>query len=265
MLLAVNIENSEIVVGFIQGRRICRRFNLGVDSARTGDEYSLLLSKASEMNGCCLDGVQGVVLPGGMPGTLNLEANEKVIEAVSKLIKAQITVVGPGIKSGFSIKLDNPAELGADLVANAAGAIEMFGYPVIIADFGTVNAVSVVDSHKNYVGGCLSPGIRMSLNALSTAELLSGVEAEMGVPLIGKNTCSCMRAGVIRGAALAVNGFIREYKREFSLPENTCTVVTGAQAKNILPYLLPGVRHVPDLTLMGLAAINDISRRKHYD
>lgn len=260
MLLAVNIENSEIVVGFIQGRRICRRFNLGVDSSRTGDEYSLLLSKASEMNGCSLEDVNPVIISSVVPSI-----TEKVIEAVSKLIKAQITVVGPGIKSGFSIKLDNPAELGADLVANAAGAIEMFGYPVIIADFGTVNAVSVVDSHKNYVGGCLSPGIRMSLNALSTAELLPGVEAEMGVPLIGKNTCSCMRAGVIRGAALAVNGFIREYKREFSLPENTCTVVTGAQAKNILPYLLPGVRHVPDLTLMGLAAINDISRRKHYD
>lgn len=260
MLLAVNIENSEIVVGFIQGRRICRRFNLGVDSARTGDEYSLLLSKASEMNGCCLEDVNSVIISSVVPSI-----TEKFIEAVSKLIKAQITVVGPGIKSGFSIKLDNPAELGADLVANAAGAIEMFGYPVIIADFGTVNAVSVVDSHKNYVGGCLSPGIRMSLNALSTAELLPGVEAEMGVPFIGKNTCSCMRAGVIRGAALAVNGFIREYKREFSLPENTCTVVTGTQAKNILPYLLPGVRHVPDLTLMGLAAINDISRRKHYD
>ena len=258
MLLAVNIENSEIVVGFIQGRRICRRFNLGVDSSRTGDEYSLLLSKASEMNGCSLEDVNPVIISSVVPSI-----TEKVIEAVSKLIKAQITVVGPGLKSGFSIKLDNPAELGADLVANAAGAIEMFGYPVIIADFGTVNAVSVVDSHKNYVGGCLSPGIRMSLNALSTAELLPGVEAEMGVPLIGKNTCSCMRAGVIRGAALAVNGFIREYKREFSLPENTCTVVTGAQAKNILPYLLPGVRHVPDLTLMGLAAINDISRRKH--
>lgn len=105
----------------------------------------------------------------------------------------------------------------------------------------------------------------MSLNALSTAELLPGVEAESDVSLIGKNTCSCMRAGVIRGAALSVNGFISEYKREFSLPEDTCAVVTGAQAKIVLKYLLPCVRYVPDLTLMGLAAINDISRKKHFD
>ena len=84
----------------------------------------------------------------------------------------------------------------------------------------------------------------MSLNALSTAELLPGVEAESDVSLIGKNTCSCMRAGVIRGAALSVNGFISEYKREFSLPEDTCAVVTGAQAKIVLKYLLPCVRSV---------------------
>ncbi len=260
MLLAVNIENSEIVVGFIQGRKILCRFNLGVDHSRTDDEYSLLLSRASEMNGGCLGDVKSVIIASVVPSV-----TEKIIRAVSKLIKVQITVVGPGIRSGFSIKLDNPAELGADLVANAAGAIEMFGYPVIIADFGTVNAVSVVDGHKNYIGGCLSPGIRMSLNALSTAELLPGVEAEGGVSLIGKNTCSCMRAGVIRGAALAVNGFVSEYKKEFSLPEDTCTVVTGAQAKNVRQYLLPGVRYVPDLTLMGLAAINDISRRKYLN
>lgn len=260
MLLAVNIENSEIVVGFIQGRKIICRFNLGVDSSRTGDEYALLLSKTSEMNGGCIGDVKSVIIASVVPSV-----TEKVIWAISKLIKSQITVVGPGIKSGFSIKLDNPAELGADLVANAAGAIEMFGYPVIIVDFGTANTISVIDGRKNYIGGCLFPGIRMSLNALSTAELLPGVEAESDVSLIGKNTCSCMRAGVIRGAALSVNGFISEYKREFSLPEDTCAVVTGAQAKIVLKYLLPCVRYVPDLTLMGLAAINDISRKKHFD
>lgn len=137
MLLAVNIENSEIVVGFIQGRKIICRFNLGVDSSRTGDEYALLLSKTSEMNGGCIGDVKSVIIASVVPSV-----TEKVIWAISKLIKSQITVVGPGIKSGFSIKLDNPAELGADLVANAAGAIEMFGYPVIIVDFGTANTIS---------------------------------------------------------------------------------------------------------------------------
>lgn len=257
MLLAMNIENTALTTGFIQNGQVIHRFCLGVDSTRTADEYALLFQSAAALGGQNFDDIGAVIIGSVVPSVTSL-----IVRALKKISDAPVTIVGPGVRTGFSIKLDNPAELGADLAANAAGAIAHCGFPVVIADFGTATTVMVIDSEKNYVGGCIFPGVQMSFEALQTAELLPGAEAGEAVPLLGKNTRDCMRAGVICGQTAAVETFVREYRENFSLPADTPLVVTGRHAETLLPYLKEHCTHIPHLTLLGLAAIDELNRRK---
>ena len=257
MLLAINIENSDITTGFIEHGRIMHSFCLGADHSRTADEYALLFKAAAELGGYPFDTVGTVIIGSVMPSITSL-----IVGALKKISDAPVTIVGPGVRTGFSIKLDNPTELGADLAANAAGAIAHSGCPVIIADFGTATTVMVIDGDKNYVGGCIFPGVQMSFGALQTAELLPGVEAGDAVPFLGKNTRDCMRAGVIRGQTAAVEAFVQEYRQMLSRNEQIPLVITGRHAETLRPYLSLANTHIPHLTLLGLAAIDELNRRK---
>jgi len=249
MLFAVDIGNSNIHVGFFEGEELKCTFRIATEPARTPDEYALLFDSLSRLNGCSMEEIDGVIIGSVVPSVTGA-----VSEAVKKFTTAQIMAVGPGLKTGFSIKLDDPAQLGADLVANAAGAIYTLGAPCIVVDFGTATTVSVIGKNKDYLGCAILPGIQMSLDALNNAELLPGVPAEKKVECIGKNTVNSMLAGVIRGQAMAVCGFVEQYKSKLS-PESAVVAVTGGFSANMLIYLPGGVKHIPSLTLTGLCAI----------
>ena len=256
MLLAVEIGNTNIHVGVFANDQLRASFSIGLNVRRTADEYAVIL-RAVALDKCiALEAVTGVVMGSVVPTVTPV-----FMRALKMLFDVPVTVIGPGVKTGFSIRLNNPAELGADLVANAAGAIVAVGAPVIIADFGTATTVIAVDEGSSLQGGAIMPGVEMSLHALDGAALLPDVPAHDTVELLGKNTPDCIRAGVLRGGAMATCGLAEQYKRILKLPMNTPLVVCGGFAETMLDYLPANTQYIPDLTLRGLAAIYKLNQK----
>ena len=258
MLLVADAGNTNIHVGCYDGEKLICRFAMGVGADRTADEYAFILRALLAEGGCDISKIDGVIIASVVPsvtGTLK--------KAISRITNAEILAVGPGVKTGFPIRLDNPSELGADLAANAAGAIRAVGYPAIIVDIGTANSVMAIDRDGAYIGGCIMPGVEMSLAALHSAELLPGVPVGESVSSLGKNTKDCMRAGALRGGAMAICGFIEHYRNHASIGKNAPVVITGGQAEWILSYLPEEAKHIPLLTLEGLCAIWQLNQKKN--
>ncbi len=256
MLLAIDIGNTNIHVGVFCGEKLQTTLSLGVIAGRTADEYAMLLKNLAKEKGIDMTAISGAVL-----GSVAPSVTPAVLAALDMLLGLPVIVVGPGVKTGFPIRLDNPAELGADLVANAAGAVAIVGAPAIIADFGTATTVIAIDEKGALQGGAIMPGVGMSLRALDGAELLPGVPVDGSVAVLGKNTPDCMRAGVIRGEAMAVWGFAETYKKTLKLPVGTPLIFCGGFAAAVLPYLPAGAQYMPDLTLCGLAAIYKLNQK----
>lgn len=247
MLLAIDIGNTAIKVGVFEEQTLKSVFSLATDPQKTADEYAFWIKNLLEID---IRALEGIILGSVVPSL-----TETIKNALQKLTDAPISTVGPGLKTGFPLKIDTPKELGADLAANAAGSIEKCGYPVIVADFGSVTTLFVVDTDGAYRGGCFMPGIGMSLEGLKGAELLPGIPAEKAPTTLGTNTADCMRAGVIRGQAFSVMGFVKSYKAKLDLPENTPLLVTGGYAPLLLPAFPKNTLFEEHLTLKGLSAI----------
>lgn len=257
MLFAIDIGNSNIHIGFFDNDKLVYTFRLGSDKNRTSDEYAYILSSISVANGFDLGSFDGVIISSVAPsltGTIQC--------AVRSILSAPIVNVGPGVKTGFPLKIDSPSELGADLAANAAGAIAKYGFPTIVIDFGTASAISVIDENGAYVGGAIMPGMQMSLDALQNTGLLPGIPPEDAVPLLGKNTKDCMSAGVVRGAVYSVMGFVSEYKENLFAGKEVNLVICGGFAKYALPYLPKEAKHSKNLTLEGLNTIYKFNKNK---
>lgn len=257
MLLAIDIGNSNVHIGYFNKDKLICKFNIGTKSSYSIDEYALFISLLSKENNIDLSLVEGAIIGSVVPSV-----TEKIRRAVESLTKAPIMVVGPGIKTGFSIKLDDPSQLGADLAANTAGAISSVKYPAIIIDLGTATTVSAVDKNKAYVGCYIMPGIQMSLDSLHSMELLPEVFADKAVPMLGKNSIDSMRAGVTFGTIMACEGFIDAYMRELDLPNDTPIVVTGGYARDLLSYFAKKITFVEDLTLKGLNTIYNTNKKR---
>jgi len=258
MLLVVDAGNSNIHVGCFEEDKLFCRFALGVSSDRTSDEYAWILRAFLSDNGCNAKVIDGVMIGSVVPSM-----TDKLEKAIRRITSAKILSVGPGVKTGFPIKLDNPAELGADLAANAAGAIQTVGFPVIIADCGTATTVMAIDREGAYIGGCIMPGVGMGLDALNGAELLPEISVGKSVSPLGKNTKDCMRSGVIRGGAMSVCGFTELYRKNPAVGKQAPLVITGGYAEWLLPYLPENARHIPLLTLQGLCAIWHLNQKKN--
>ena len=257
MLLAVDIGNTNVHVGVFKADAVSVIFTLGAVANRTADEYAFLFKSILQERGVDICSLHGAVL-----GSVAPSVTPAVLTALREGLGLQTVVIGPGVKTGFPIRLDDPAELGADLVANAAGAIAAVGAPVIVADFGTATTVIAIDGKGALQGGAILSGVGMSLGALNGAELLSGVSPYGAVTALGKNTPDCMRAGVVRGSAMAVTGFAENYKKTLKLPPDTPLLVCGGFGAQMLSYLPASVRYVPTLTLSGLAAIYKLNQKQ---
>ena len=257
MLFAVEVGNTNIHVGFFEGKKLCTHFSIGSDSVRSEDEYAWMFSSLSSFHGGDMEKIDSVIIGSVVPSM-----TKTLKKAIQKITKAPILTVGPGIKTGFPIRIDNPSELGADIAATTAATIREVGSPAIVADFGTATVVSLIDKDGAYVGGSILPGIGMSLDALQTAELLPDVPPKHSVQPIGKNSADCMRTGVLGGQALAVCGFYDFYVKDFGLPEGTPLVVSGGFAEYLLPYLPKNTKHIPLLALKGLQVIHEINAKR---
>lgn len=199
-------------------------------------------------------GISPEELEGGIVSSVVPQITTIVKIAAEKIVKKEILVVGPGVKTGLNILMDNPAQLGSDLVADAVAGIHEYPVPLIIFDMGTATTVSVVDRNKNYIGGMILPGIQTSLDALTArAAQLQGIGLEPPRRTIGKNTIECMKSGVINGNAACVDGVITRIQKE--LGEKATVLATGGLARSIVPYCQEQVILDDDLLLKGLLVI----------
>ena len=180
--------------------------------------------------------------------------------AVEKIIRKEVLVVGAGIKTGLNIRIDNPAQLGSDLVVDSVAGIAEYPVPLLIFDLGTANTVCVIDENKNYIGGMIYPGIGVSLDSLTAnASQLGGISLEAPEHIIGKNTAECMKSGTIYSSAAAIDGIIDRLSEE--LHGDVTVVATGGLAEKIVPHCRRKIVLDNDLLLKGLAVIYRKNRR----
>lgn len=256
MLLAIDVGNTNIVLGCMEGETIRFTARLATDRARTEDEYALLLANILTLRGVEVREIQGAVVSSVVP-----ELKTILKRAVGLLCGITPLVVGAGIKSGLNIKIDNPAQLGSDLVVGAVGALARHEKPLLVFDFGTATTLSVLDGQGRYRGGMLIPGVRLAVEALSsrTAQL-PHVDLSAPARVIGTNTVDCMNSGAIYGAAAMLDGIIQRVEEE--LGEEIKTVVgTGGLANKVAPYCRRRITLDDDLMLWGLKIIYEKNRR----
>ena len=248
MLLALDIGNSNITVGVFAGETLKMRAKLSATAERSSDEFAATLFNLLHINQIPSSAVDGCMLASVVPGLTGL-----VEEAVAGLFRAPLLRVGPGIKTGFRISIDDPSQLGADLVADTAAALAEYGAPVVLVDAGTVTTIAAVDVRSSYLGGCILPGIRASAELLKdiTALLPSIALGPGGEDCLGRNSADAMRCGLLLGSAMMVDGFIQRYQ---ALPrmEGAKVIATGGSAALVTSRCHTHIRHDPDLTLKGL-------------
>lgn len=255
MILAIDIGNTNIVLGCIDGDKCLFVERLSTVRTKTELEYAIDIKNVLDIYHIHRSDIEGGIVSSVVPQITNI-----VKLAVEKILKKEVLVVGAGIKTGLNIRMDNPAQLGSDLVVNAVAGIAEYPVPLLILDLGTANTVSVIDKNKNYIGGMIYPGIGVSLDSLTAhASQLGGIGIEAPEHIIGKNTVECMKSGIIYSSAAAIDGIIDRLQDEL---EGEATVVaTGGLAKKIVPYCKREIILDDDLLLKGLAVIYRKNRK----
>ena len=246
MILAVDIGNSNIVIGGIEKDEILFEARLRTDATKTSDEYAVDLKMILDIYRVNRDTIEGTVVSSVVPQVLN-----SIKTSIAKLTGKTPMVVGPGLKTGLNIRIENPAQTGADLVVGAVAALKLHKPPLILIDMGTATTITVLDETGALIGGCISPGVRISLDALTDrTALLPGLQLDQPKAAIGKNTIECMRSGIMLGSACMLDGMIARFEEE--LGKEATVVATGGIAKFIIPLCRTPMHYEKDLLLKGL-------------
>ncbi len=250
MILAIDIGNTNIVVGCFDEEEVLFVERVSTDHTKTELEYAISLKNVLEIYGIHPDQVSGGIISSVVPPLTNV-----LKASAEKIISGQVLVVGPGVKTGLNILMDNPASVGSDLVVDAVAAIHEYPVPLIFIDMGTATTISVVDEEKRYRGGMIMPGIRVSMDSLtSRTAQLPHISVEPPKKLIGRNTIDCMKSGMIYGNASCVDGMIRRIKKELGREDMT-VIATGGLAKVIIPHCEETIIYDNELLLKGLRLI----------
>ena len=249
MVLAIDIGNTNIVVGCIDDEKTYFIERLSTVRTKTELEYAVDLKTVVDIYHVKRTDIEGCIISSVVPQITNI-----VKLAAEKILEKDVMVLGPGVKTGLNIMMDNPGQLGADLVANAVAGIAEYPVPLVIIDMGTASTVSVVDDKKHYVGGMIYPGMGVSLDALTAhASQLSGISIEAPKRIIGKNTIDCMKSGMIYSNAAALDGIIDRIEEE--LHQEVTVIATVGLAKKIIPYCRRKIILDEVLLLKGLLVI----------
>lgn len=249
MILAVDIGNSNIVIGGIEGMDILFEARLRTDTTKTSDEYCIDLKMILEVYNVTASAVEGAIISSVVPQVLN-----SMKTAVKKLTGHTALVVGPGLKTGLNIKIENPAQTGADLVVGSVAALREHKAPLIVIDMGTATTMIVLDETGALIGGSISPGVKISMDALTgRTALLPGLQLDQPKKAIGRNTIDCMRSGIMLGSACMLDGMVERMEEE--LGAKTTVVVTGGIARFVIPMCRTPMIYDKDLLLKGLAIL----------
>ena len=249
MILAIDVGNTNIVLGSAEGLQVRGISRMVTSLHRTESEYAVLIRQIFELNGVQCQDFEGAIISSVVP-----PLTETIAGAVRILTGLKPLIVGAGLKTGLNICIDNPAQLGSDLVVGAVAALAEYKTPIILFDMGTATTISVIDEQARFLGGVIMPGVELSLSAL-----VSGTSQLPKVPLdapkrcIGRNTIESMQSGTIFGEAAMVEGMIDRIEAELG---RTATVVaTGGLSHRIVPHCRREITIDDDLLLRGLAIL----------
>lgn len=249
MILALDIGNTNIVVGCIDREKTYFIERLSTVRTKTELEYAVDIKTVLDIYHIKRNDIEGCIISSVVPQITNIAKL-----AAEKILKKEVMVLGPGVKTGLNIMMDNPGTLGADLVADAVAGLAEYPVPLCVIDMGTATTVSVVNEKKQYIGGMILPGVRISLDALtSRASQLSGISIDAPKHIIGKNTIDCMKSGVLYSNAAALDGIVDRIEEE--LGQKVTVIATGGLAKKIIPHCKREIILDEDLLLKGLLVI----------
>jgi type III pantothenate kinase len=249
MLLAIDVGNTETVVGVFRDEELVSRWRIHTSPERTADELALLYGGFLAQAGLSFDkNVTGVVLSSVVP-----RATQALRDMVNRYFRFDAVVVEPGIKTGIPVLTDNPREVGADRIVNALAAFTKYGGPVIVVDFGTATTFDVVSEKGELLGAAIAPGLSVAAQALfeQTARLPL-VELVAPKSAIGKNTVESLQSGLVFGYAAMVDGMVERISKDLSGPT---VVATGGLAPNVISECSTVDKHDPWLTLEGLRMV----------
>ena len=249
MILAIDIGNTNITVGGYENEKLKFISRLATNEQQTEDQYAVELYNIMRLYGAFSNGVDGGIISSVVPSV-----GDSMYRAVNKLLGITPLVVGPGVKTGVNIKIDNPSQLGADLVVGAVGAMSKYPMPCIIIDMGTATTLSVMDKSGAFIGGAIAAGVGLTLNALTkNTTLLPSVSIEAPKNVIGSNTIDCMKSGIVMGTAAMLDGMLDRIENE--LGEKCFVVATGGRSQEIVKHCNRDIKLDENLLLDGLLNI----------
>lgn len=249
MILAIDVGNSNIVIGCCEDGKIAFSERISTSRENTALEYAISFKTILELYNIRQNEIDGAIISSVVPSVTTT-----IKLAIKKIASIDAKIVGPGTKTGLNIIIDNPAQLGSDLVVDAVAGISEYKPPLIIFDMGTATTASVIDSKGSYLGGMIIPGVNVSLNALTAGtSQLPKINLEPPKKVISSNTVDCMKSGIIFGQASLIDGVIDRFEEELG---QKCTVIaTGGLSGSIIPYCKRKIIHDKDLLLKGLIKI----------
>ncbi len=254
MLLVIDIGNTNIKFGLFKGEELVMLARVSSDRTKTADEFAGEIYSVFNVYGFSTNDISGCIISSVVPSVLHT-----VKAAVKTTMGIEPLVVGPGLKTGLNIKIDNPASTGADLVTGCVAALSLYGAPSIVVSMGTATTIVVLDKTGAMVGGAIAPGVGISMNALSDkCALLPSSHFEAPKSVIGRGTDECIRSGVVLGSASMLDGMIDRINEEMGVK---CKVIaTGGIAQDIVPSCRHEIILRDDLMLQGLKIIYDKNR-----
>ena len=254
MLLVIDIGNSNIEMGVLEGDKIICSDRMTTDTKKTAAEYEIMIHTLLSMRNIDVDCIDGAIVSSVVP-----PLTHNFCTAVKKAVGKTPLVVSNKIKSGLNIRIDDPKTLGADLLVDSVAATELYGYPSIVIDMGTATTLFVVDKNRNFIGGSIAPGVAISLQSLTNdTSALPAIDLEAPRKVISTNTVECMQSGIIYGQAALLDGLIERMKEELGYD---CKVIaTGGLSRLIVPYCHSDIIYDGDLMLKGLKIIYDMNK-----
>ena len=256
MILTIDIGNSNIVLGGVKDDEIVFEARLRTEATKTSDQYCVDLKILMEVYGVSNQDIEGAIIASVVPQVLN-----SMRTAIQKLTGKMPLVVGPGLKTGLNILLENPGQTGADLVVADVAALREHKPPLIVIDMGTATTMSVLDKNGAHIGGCIIPGVKISMDALTDrTALLPGLQLDQPKKAIGRNTIDAMRSGIMLGTACMLDGMVERMEAELGC--KTTVIITGGIAKFIAPMCKTPMIYDKDLIIKGLAALYRDNKRK---
>jgi len=246
MILVMDVGNTNIVLGVYKGKDLLHYWRLSTNRSATADEYGVSIRNLFQHVGLDIANISGVIVSSVVP-----PLNYILDEMCERYLRKKPFVVGPGLKTGMNIRYENPKEVGADRIVNAVAAIELYGPPLIVVDFGTATTYDYIDPQGQYIGGAIAPGIGISTEALyQRAAKLPRIELSKPKEIIGRNTVASMQAGIIYGYIGQVDGIVSRIIQETGVSPKV--IATGGFAELIASESSTIHEVNPLLTLTGL-------------